>query len=226
LIVLLTVSNLKKFFPRTGVTAVDNVSFSLSKGKTLGIVGESGCGKSTLAKLVLFLLRADGGDIRFEGQSVAVFSPEAMSRFREKTQIIFQEPVLSLDPRFSVRDVLEEPFLIRKMSDRDFLNQKVAQLLRSVDLPLDFVRRRPRELSGGECQRVAIARALSLEPELLVCDEPVASLDTLTRVQVLNLLLKIQKERGTAILFISHDLRAVRHMSDEVLQMKEGRIIF
>ncbi|MBI3315727.1 MAG: ABC transporter ATP-binding protein [Candidatus Omnitrophica bacterium] len=221
---LLEARGLRKTFKRAGITAVDGVSFSLRRGTTLGVVGESGCGKSTLAKLVLFLMEPDEGEVFFEGKKVGFGSADALKNFRKKVQIIFQEPFLSLDPRLRVDEILREPFAIQGVTDKIFLKKKVGELLRRVNLGGDLGRRFPHQLSGGECQRIAIARALSTDPELLVCDEPVSSLDSLTRAQVLNLLLELQRDRGISLLFISHDLRAVRHMSDEVLVMKEGRV--
>ena len=199
---LLEVKNLKKSFKNGRVKAVDGVSFTLEKGRTLGILGESGCGKSTLAKLVVGLLKPDAGEIIFKGKAA---------------QIIFQQPFLSLDPRMRVKEILEEAFIVS--GDRMTL-KPVARLLEDVGLDLKLAHRFPHELSGGECQRIAIARALSLDPELVVCDEAVSSLDVISQIQILNLLLKIQQEKGTSYLFISHDPKVVRHMSDEILVMK------
>ena len=199
---LLEVKNLKKSFKKGRVKAVDGVSFSLEKGRTLGILGESGCGKSTLAKLVVGLLKPDAGEIIFMGKSA---------------QIIFQQPFLSLDPRMRVSAILEEPFRIR---GRGSGFKPVAVLLQSVGLDPGLAHRFPHQLSGGECQRIAIARALSLDPELLICDEAVSSLDVISQIQILNLLLRLQQEKGMAYLFISHDPKVVRHMSDEILVMK------
>lgn len=202
---LIEAKNLRKYFKNGRVKAVDDVSFSIEKGRTLGVVGESGCGKSTLAKLVVELLEPDSGEILWEGKT---------------RQIIFQQPFLSLDPRMTVSDILKEPFLIHSVKNKVFLERKVIELLGLVDLNPSFLNRLPRFLSGGECQRVAIARALAVEPELLVCDEAVSSLDVISQIQILNLLLRLQREKGMAYLFISHDPKVVRHMSDEILVMK------
>jgi len=185
-------------------------------------MGESGSGKSTLAKLVLRLLPLDSGEIVFEGQRIESLKEKGLKPFRKKVQVVFQDPYLSLDPRMTVREILAEPFLINGQRDRNLLNKKVSDLLASVELPEMFASRRPHELSGGECQRVAIARAISTDPELIICDEAVSALDLLVQAQILNLLLKLQNETGMSYVFISHDLRVVRHMSDEILVMKDG----
>ncbi len=217
---MLEAASLVKRFGR--LTAVDGVSFSVKPGRTLGVAGESGSGKSTLAKLVLRLMRSDAGRVAFEGKDVFSMKRGELLRFRQKCQIVFQDPALSLDPRMRVRDVLKEPFLIH--GEKGDLDSRITALLKSVELDRRFLERFPSELSGGECQRVAIARALATDPEILVCDEAVSALDALVRVQVLDLLLRLQKERGVGYLFISHDLKVVRHMSDDVLILKDGRI--
>ena len=222
---LLKASHLKKDFKKGLVKAVDDVSMEIENGKTLGVVGESGSGKSTLAKLLLKLLKADGGQILFEGRDITVSDERNLKEFRKKVQVIFQEPFSSLDPRFTVRNILREPYLIAGQKNENFLEDKVRTLLRKVELGDDFLSRLPHEMSGGECQRVAIARAISTEPSLIVCDEPVSSLDALVQVQILNLLLKLQQEKRVAYLFISHDLRVVRHMSDDILVMKDGQVV-
>src|SRR3989338_333305 len=205
---LLDVRDLHKSYTERSVKAVDGVSFSLERGKTLGVVGESGSGKSTLAKLILGLEKPDEGKIIFQGK---------------KMQVIFQHPTQSLDPRMRVREIVSEPFWIHGGRDRRAIEKKTAELLESVELPINFLDRLPRQLSGGECQRVAIARAISLEPELIVCEEAVSSLDLLVQAGILNLLLKLQKERSVSYLFISHDPAVVRHMSDAILVMKSGK---
>jgi peptide/nickel transport system ATP-binding protein len=217
---MLEASALVKRFGR--LTAVDGVSFTVKPGRTLGVAGESGSGKSTLAKLVLRLVRPDAGHVTFEGKDISSMKGADMLRFRQKCQIVFQDPALSLDPRMRVHTILKEPFLIH--GERGDLDSRIVALLKSVELDRLFLERFPRELSGGECQRVAIARALATDPEILICDEAVSALDALVRVQILNLLLRLQKERGVGILFISHDLKVVRHMSDDVLILKDGRV--
>ncbi len=206
---ILEVKNLSKRFAEHDVTALDNVSFQVNEGETLGILGESGSGKSTLAKILMGFLNPDRGDIYFSGKN---------------KQIIFQDPLLSLDPKMRVEAILKEPFQIKKISDKHFLGKKIRELLSLVELPEAFLTRYPAELSGGECQRVAIARALSQDPDLLICDEPVSALDLLTQAQILNLFLKLQKNRRLSLIFISHDLKVIHHMSDQVLILKSGRV--
>ncbi len=221
---LLEVRNLKKSFKNGRVKAVDGVSFSIQPGQTVGVVGESGCGKSTLAKLATRLLWPDEGELFLEGRVVDRSGQKGLKDFRRKVQIIFQNPLSSLDPRMRVDSILKEPFWIQSNTAEDLLDGKIDALLKAVELSPELRTRFPHQLSGGESQRVAIARALALEPRLLVCDEAVSSLDAIARGQILNLLLKLQKETHVAYLFISHDLRLVRHMSDEILVMKEGSI--
>ena len=216
---LLEAKNLKKYFKKGRVKAVDDVSISLKKGETLGLIGESGCGKSTLSKLILRLMPLDEGEIFFEGREIGRLKEKELKVFRKKVQCVFQEPFLSLDPKFKVQEILEEPFVIA--GERDF---SISEILRSVELHPSLASRYPRDLSGGECQRVALARALARNPALLVLDEAVSSLDALVQMQILNLLLKLQKEKDLAYLFISHDLKVVHHMSDKILQMKDGKV--
>ena len=219
---LLDVRKLTKSFKKGGVRAVQGATFSLEAGKTLGIIGASGSGKSTLLKLILKLEKLDQGEIYFEEKRIDCLPEKKLKDFRRKTQIIFQDPYLSLDPRMKVVDILKEPYLITGEKDRLLMDKKINGLLDSVGLSPHFLLRYPHELSGGECQRIAVARAISLGPSLLLCDEAVSSLDLMTKIQILNLLLTLQKERGISFLFVSHDERAVRHMSDEVWVMKEG----
>ena len=220
---MLEAKNLQKNFKKKP-NAVHEVSFELKRGEALGLAGESGCGKSTLAKLVTRLLNLDGGQLHFEGHDISRKNKKALKDFRRKVQIIFQDPYSSFDPRMSMGASLAEPLWVDGQKDKIKIRQRVEELLHSVDLPPESARRLPHELSGGECQRMAIARALSRDPQLLVCDEPVSSLDHLARAKVLNLFLKLQKERGISLLFVSHDLRVIRHLCDRVMVMKEGQI--
>ncbi len=222
---LLEAKGLVKSFKKGGVKAVSDASFSLEAGKTLGIIGASGCGKSTLLKIILRLLASDSGEIYFEDKRIDGLPEKKLKHFRQKTQIIFQDPYLSLDPRMKVAAILQEPFLISGEKNKELINKKIETLLGSVSLPARFLTRYPHELSGGECQRVAIARAVSLGPRLLLCDEAVSSLDVVNKIQILNLLLTFQKERGMSLLFVSHDERAVRHMSDQVRVMADGVLL-
>ncbi len=222
---ILQAVDLKKTFPERGVEAVRGVSFSIARGETLGVMGESGSGKSTLAKMALGILKPDSGDIFFEGAPFKKFDKNSLKNFRRKVQGIFQNPALSLDPRMRVRDILREPYLVHGALKFSGIDQNISTLLNSVELNERFLDRFPRQLSGGECQRVAIARALSTDPELIVCDEAVSSLDLLIQAGILNLLLKLQKEKSVSYLFISHDPTVTRHMSDQILVMKEGRVL-
>lgn len=207
------------------LVAVNEVSVALQPGRTVGLVGESGSGKSTLGRMLAGLERPDEGTIWFEGQSLAGMPRESRDRFRRAVQVIFQNPMNALNPRWTVRAILEEPFAIHSRALAGNISSEIGRLLDDVRLPQNFLTRRPSELSGGERQRVCIARALALKPKLVICDEAVSSLDVLVRAEIMNLLLDLQKEHGIGYLFISHDLAVVRHMSDDVLVMKDGQIV-
>ena len=204
---------------RTDVTAVDGVSFRLRRGATLAIAGESGSGKSTLARMVLGLTEPTAGTVRFDGAQVG--GPD----FRRRVQPVFQNPFSSLDPMYSVYRLIEEPLRIHHIGDRAHRRRVVGELLDQVALPRDLLARRPRELSGGQRQRVAIARALALQPELLVCDEAVSALDVIVQAQILELLAELQSRLGLTYLFISHDLAVIRQVADDVLVMRDGRVV-
>ncbi len=231
---LLSVQNLKMHFPvRGGVfhttkahcKAVDGVSFDIGPGETLGLVGESGCGKSTVAKAVVRLLKPTAGSVVFEGNDITKSGAGALRTFRRQMQMVFQDPAESLNPRHTVGQILEEPFIIQKLGTRSERNAWVADLLKRVGLSADSFHRYPFEFSGGQRQRIGIARALALKPRLIVCDEPVSALDVSVQAQVLNLLLELQREFGLAYLFIAHDLSVVKHMSDRVAVMYLGKIV-
>lgn len=207
------------------VRAVDGVSFSIAAGETLGLVGESGCGKSSLGKALLNLHRPSGGEVLFRGQNIAGLSDKAMRPYRRDLQIIFQDPYESLNSRHTVEVILEEPLIIHRIGDSHSRRQRVAALLDMVGLPKSAASKYPHEFSGGQRQRIGIARAIALKPSMLICDEPVSALDVSVQAQILNLLLDIQDELGLAMLFISHDLSVVRHMSDRIAVMYLGKLV-
>ena len=225
---LLEVEHLKKYFPVSGglLHAVDDVSFTLEKGKTLGVVGESGCGKSTLGKTIIRLIHPTAGSVRFEGLDIAKFSTKEFHSVRPDIQMIFQDPYASLDPRLSVRELIAEPLIIYKMnSSKAALNKRVDELMETVSIAKRFENSYPHELDGGRRQRIGIARALALNPKLVVCDEPVSALDVSIQAQVLNLLQDLQRDLGLTYIFITHDMSVVKHISDDIIVMYLGQIV-
>ena len=231
---LLDVKNLTMHFPVYGgvlrrrvgnVYAVDDVSFTLEQGNTLGVVGESGCGKSTLARAILQLYKPTSGSVVFDGQTLNEMSSKAQQPVRQDMQIIFQDPSESLNSRHSILELLTEPFVIHGIGDRQSREQKAGELLEKVGLPATYASRFPHELSGGQRQRVGIARAIALNPKLVICDEAVSALDVSVQSQVMNLLLELQREMGLTYIFIAHDLAAVKHVSDNIAVMYLGRIV-
>jgi len=232
---LLQVNDLKKHFPVRGhilrrnasrVYAVDGVSFEIARGETLSLVGESGCGKSTVGRAILRLFDITAGQVVLDGQRIDDLSPDRLRRLRQRVQVVFQDPFSSLNPRLRVRDILAEPirnFGLAKSSTE--LDSKVAALMETVRLPRDALDRRPHEFSGGQRQRICIARALAAEPDLIVCDEAVSALDVSVKAQIVNLLQDLQREFGLALLFISHDLAIVEHMTHRVAVMYLGKIV-
>ena len=207
------------------VRAVDEITFGIEPGRTLGVVGESGCGKTTTAKMVLRLEKPTAGQILFEGQDVAGLEGEGLQRYRKSVQAVFQDPFASLNPRMRVDSIIAEPLVTHERLDDAAVAARVARLLNVVGLPARSKDLFPHEFSGGQRQRIAIARALALSPRLVVLDEPVSALDVSIRAQILNLLRDLQKELGLAYLFIAHDLAAVAHMSHVIAVMYLGRIV-
>ena len=215
----------KKLFGKSGmVLAVDGVSFEVYKGETLGLVGESGCGKSTLSRTLLKLINGNSGEIVFENKEIGSFSKNEMKAFRNKVQLIFQNSYSSLNPRMTVKEILEAPLKIAGIKKSE-LRTRVLTAISEVGLPEDFADRYPHELSGGQKQRIVIARALIGEPELVICDEPVSALDVSIQAEILKLLEKFKKEKGLTYIFISHDLGVVKNISDRVMVMYKGHIV-
>lgn len=231
---LLRVENLTKHFPVRGglflrtvghVHAVDDVSFEVRRGETLGLVGESGCGKSTVGKALLRLYEATAGSVFFDGEDITQMNRKQLRSLRRDIQIIFQDPFESLNARHTVGKILAEPFVIHKVGTPPEREARVTQLLERVGLDASAATRFPHEFSGGQRQRIGIARAIALEPKLIVCDEAVSALDVSVQSQVINLLLDLQREMNLALIFIAHDLAVVKHISDRVAVMYLGEIV-
>jgi oligopeptide transport system ATP-binding protein len=232
---LLVVQNLKKYFPikkgflidRTVdyVRAVDDVSFEVREGETLGLVGESGSGKSTTGYCILQLLKATSGSVRFQGEELTKLKREALRATRREMQIVFQDPYASLNPRMTIGDIVGEPLLVHGLGTRQRRRRTVEELLEVVGFNPDFINRYPHEFSGGQRQRIGIARALALNPRLIICDEPVSALDVSIQAQILNLLKDLQQEFFLSYLFIAHDLAVVKGMSDRIAVMNLGKIV-
>lgn len=232
---ILEVKNLVKYFPITkgfifqrqvgAVKAVDDVSFSIRQGETLGLVGESGCGKTTTGRVILRLMEPTSGEASFEGRNIFKLSKEELRRMRRNMQIIFQDPYSSLNPRMTVGDIIGEPLEIHNLARGKEKVRRVQELLDVVGLSPYHANRYPHEFSGGQRQRIGIARALAVNPKLIICDEPVSALDVSIQAQVLNLLEELQKEFGLTYLFIAHDLSVVKHISDRIAVMYLGRIV-
>jgi oligopeptide/dipeptide ABC transporter ATP-binding protein len=230
---LLEVRDLRMHFPvREGILlrtnkfnrAVDGVSLDIKPGETVGLVGESGCGKSTLGRCIARLYNPTTGSIRFEGEDITHLGGRSLLRFRQDIQMIFQDPMESLNSRHTVGDILEEPLIVQKIGDRVSRKRRVRELLEIVGLPARSVTRYPFEFSGGQRQRIGIARSIALNPKLVICDEPVSALDVSIQSQILNLLVDLQKEFNLSYLFIAHDLAVVKHISDRLLIMYLGKI--
>lgn len=225
---ILEVKHLKKYFetPRGTLHAVDDVSFSIQRGKTLGIVGESGCGKSTTGRAILRLIEPTSGQVLFEGQDVLKLNKTQMRRLRCDMQIVFQDPYSSLDPRKSVSELISEPIRLHHLiRDKQQMQQRVLELMETVGLAERLVNTYPHELDGGRRQRIGIARALALNPKFIVCDEPVSALDVSIQAQILNLLGNLQEQMGLTYIFITHDLSVVNHFADDIAVMYLGQLV-
>ena len=231
---LLEVDNLVKYFPiKTGffkrttgyVKAVDGISFKIERGKTMGLVGESGCGKSTCGRTILRLLEKTSGEVRIDGKDIFSLSREELRRFRPKVQIVFQDPYSSLSPRLSVGEIIGEAVREHGIVPEEEFDDYITRVMEACGLPDYYKGRYPHEFSGGQRQRICIARALALNPEFIVCDEPVSALDVSIQAQVINLLKELQKDFGLTYLFISHDLSVVEHISDTVGVMYLGTMV-
>jgi peptide/nickel transport system ATP-binding protein len=232
---LLEVKNLKVHFPvkrgmfrgaREWVKAVDEVSFSIAPGETVGLVGESGCGKTTLGRAIMRLVEPTAGEILLDGEDITRMTGSTLRARRRKFQMIFQDPYGSLNPRLTIEDIVGEALDIHGLVERGSARQKrVAELLKAVGLDADYARRYPHEFSGGQRQRIGIARALAVEPKLIICDEPVSALDVSVQAQIINLLMDLQQKHGIAYLFVAHDLAVVEHISHRVMVMYLGKIV-
>ena len=224
--VLLEAKNLKKYFqtPRGELHAVDDVSFTIAEGTTLGVVGESGCGKSTLGRTLIHLLESTSGEIFYRGKDITHVDRRELAKLRHKMQIIFQDPNSTLDPRKTIESTIREPMKLSKRYTREEINGRVNELMELVGVDRRMRRAYPHELDGGRRQRVGIARALAMNPEFIVCDEPVSALDVSIQAQILNLLQDLQEKRGLTYLFVTHDMSVVKHLSDNICVMYLGQI--
>jgi len=223
----LSIDNVTVEYPVAGrrLSAVSDVSLTVAKGETLGLVGESGCGKSTLGRAVLQLRPPTSGKVTFDGTELTGLNAEAMRRMRRRLQLIFQDPIASLNPRRCIGDIIAEPLIIAGVKDKAARDNKVREVMVAVGLdPDNAIGRLPHEFSGGQCQRISIARALILEPELVICDEPVSALDVSIRAQILNLLEEMKRRYGLTLLFIAHDLAVVKAVSDRIAVMYLGKL--
>ena len=224
---VIEVRNLFKYFPVPAgmLHAVDDVTFTIEEGKTLGVVGESGCGKSTLGRTIVHLLESTKGQIFLEGKDITHVKGRELAAAREQMQIMFQDPYSSLDPRKTLEQTIIEPLLVSKRFKKAEMYEKAQELMELVGIDQRLAKAYPHELDGGRRQRVGFARALALDPKFIVCDEPVSALDVSIQAQVLNLLRKLQKEKGLTYMFITHDMSVVRHISDDILVMYLGQMV-
>lgn len=224
---LLELNNISKYFKVSGgvLKAVDNITLDIYKGETVGLVGESGCGKSTLGRVAMGIYTPTKGEIKFDGKNVDLKNSKERFKYSKKAQIIFQDPYASLDSRMTVSSIIEEGMEIHKMYDKEGRREKALELLELVGLNREHASRFPHEFSGGQRQRIGIARALAIEPEFIVCDEPISALDVSIQSQVINLLHDLQKSLGLTYLFIAHDLNIVKYISDRIAVMYLGNIV-
>ena len=224
---VIEVKNLKKYFPAANgvLHAVDDVSLSIGRGKTLGVVGESGCGKSTLGRTIIHLQELTSGQIFLHGKDISVVKGKELRKVREKMQIIFQDPYSSIDPRKTVEATIREPLLVSKRYKKNEIDEVTTELMELVGIDNRLRMSYPHELDGGRRQRVGIARALALQPDFIVCDEPVSALDVSIQAQVLNLLKKLQQQRGLTYMFVTHNLSVVKHISDDICVMYLGQVV-
>jgi len=223
---LISIKNLRKYFhvPKGTLHAVDDISFTIDAGKTLGIVGESGCGKTTAGRAILRLIEPTSGEILFDGQDIMQLKKHGLRKMRQHMQLIFQDPFSSLNPRMSIAETINEPIKLAKLiPDENKRFMRVLELMETVGLAERLVNTYPHELDGGRRQRIGIARALAMNPKFIVCDEPVSALDVSIQAQILNLLKKIQRDTGITYIFITHDLSVVNHFSDDIMVMYLGR---
>lgn len=224
---LVEVNNLKKYFKTNNgmLHAVDDVSFKIKQGETLGVVGESGCGKSTLGRTVIHLLERTSGQIIFDGKDISDVNKQELKELRHDVQMIFQDPFSSLNPRMSVSQIIAEPLLIYNACKKEDLDKEVAKLMDTVGLARRFANAYPHELDGGRRQRIGVARALSLNPKFIVCDEPVSALDVSIQAQILNLMQDLQEEYNLTYMFITHNMSVVKHISNQILVMYLGTVV-
>ena len=226
----LQVKHLKKYFSTANgmLHAVDDVNFTIKQGQTLGVVGESGCGKSTLGRAILRLHEPTSGEVIYKGENILTYQRQQLKKLRTEMQIIFQDPYASLNPRMTVGQAIAAPLIIQGVYNRnqkELLNQRVEEMMDLVGLAKRFINAYPHELDGGRRQRIGIARALSLNPQFIVCDEPVSALDVSIQAQVLNLMQDLQEQLGLTYLFITHDLSVVKHLSDRIVVMYLGQLV-
>lgn len=224
---MVEVKHLKKYFPtaKGSVHAVDDVSFKIERGRTMGVVGESGCGKSTLGRTIIHLLESTDGQIFFDGKDVTHLNSKELKKLREDMQIIFQDPYSSLNPRMTVKEIIQEPLILSKRYTKEELEEETDRIMDLVGIEQRLRLAYPHELDGGRRQRVGIGRALALKPKFIVCDEPVSALDVSIQAQILNLLQDMQEKEGLTYMFVTHDLSVVRHISDDICVMYLGQLV-